>query len=149
MNVQFIQTDSSEYQSLCDLRYRVFFQERGFPRSIIFDEHESTSWYAAIVATNSTDVLACGRLTALTAEKYQISQMAVDPNWQGQKLGQAILLALLEKAANQGARTVVADARTSAIGFYQRCGFVVVSDEFPSAKTGTPHVIMQRTFVET
>ena len=48
MIVRFVEIDSSEYLSLCDLRYRVFFQEHRLPREIIFDQYENTSWYAVI-----------------------------------------------------------------------------------------------------
>jgi hypothetical protein len=145
MIARFVEIDSPEYLSLCDLRYRVFFQERRLPREIIFDQYEDISWYAVITMANSSSVLACGRLTPLASNQYQISQMAVEPSWQGQKLGGAIMTALLEKAIDSGAKVLVVDARTSAIGFYERFGFVVMSEEFPSSKTGIPHVIMQRT----
>ena len=118
----------------------------GLPKTIVFDVHEKPSWYAVVTMAHSTDVLACGCLTALTTEEYQISQMAVEPAWQGKKLGKTILLILLEKASNANAKSVIVDARTSAIGFYKRHGFVIVSDEFPSAKTGIPHIIMRRRF---
>jgi predicted GNAT family N-acyltransferase len=144
MQVRFIPIGSPEYDSLCDLRYRVFFQERGFPKDILFDPHEASSLYAVITAPDSRSAVACGRLTALTATEWQISQMAVAPDWQGKKLGSAILVALLNKATELGADVVCVDARTSAIGFYERFGFRVASAEFPSAKTGTPHVIMRK-----
>lgn len=144
MDVRFVEIDSREYASLCKLRYRVFFQDRGFPQAIIFDEHEHTSWYAVVASSGSDEVVACGRLTALATGEFQISQMAVDPSWQGKKLGSTVMMALLKKAEDLGATSVILDARSSAIGFYQRFGFQVSSEEFPSAKTGTPHVIMRK-----
>jgi predicted GNAT family N-acyltransferase len=144
MDVRFVDINSREYASLCELRYRVFFQDRELPKELIFDEHERTSWYAVVTAPGSAEVIACGRLTALAADEFQISQMAVDSAWQGRKLGSSIITALLEKAVSLGAKAVILDARSRAIGFYQRFGFQVVSAEFPSAKTGTPHVLMRK-----
>jgi predicted GNAT family N-acyltransferase len=154
MDVRFVDINSREYASLCELRYRVFFQDRELPKELILDEHERTSWYAVVTAPisaevtsleiTSPEVIACGRLTALTADEFQISQMAVDSAWQSRKLGSSIITALLEKAVSLGAKAVILDARSRAIGFYQRFGFQVVSAEFPSAKTGTPHVLMRK-----
>jgi predicted GNAT family N-acyltransferase len=116
MDVRFAEINSPEYFSLCDLRYRVFFQARSFPRDLIFDSDEQSSWHAVVTLENSTDAIACGRLTLLSAEECKISQMAVDPLWQGKGLGSAIMAALLAKAIDLGAKSAVVDARSSAIG---------------------------------
>jgi GNAT superfamily N-acetyltransferase len=88
-------------------------------------------------------VLACGRLTPNLNGIYQISQMAVEPLYQRQGLGQAILRALIDRASLEQAEMLTLNARLSAVSFYQKFGFVTVGQPFASAKTSIPHVEMQ------
>lgn len=60
----------------------------------------------------------------------------------GTGLGEEILKAGIEAAKTQyGARKIYIEAQVYAIGFYEKAGFRVVSDEF--LEDGIPHVAME------
>ena len=71
----------------------------------------------------------------------KIGRMAVVHGARGMGVGTAILRELLAAARERGFLQVELSAQTHAVGFYQRCGFVVVSDEYLDA--GIPHRTMR------
>ena len=75
----------------------------------------------------------------------QLRGMAVDPNHRGRGLGHLLVAAGLALARERGAVVAWANARDSALGFYEHEGFSVVGDGFLTADTGLPHhVILYR-----
>ena len=69
--------------------------------------------------------------------------MAVDPGHQGRGLGRLLLDEAARRLAADGVERCWANARTSALGFYEAQGFSVVGDEFESI--GLPHRVVVRT----
>jgi thiamine transport system ATP-binding protein len=69
----------------------------------------------------------------------QLRGMAVDRSRQGGGFGAVLLAAGVERALADGATTVWANARDSALGFYTRHGFVTIGDGYLDATTGLPH----------
>ena len=53
--------------------------------------------------------------------------MAVEEDARGQGIGRALVERLEELAAEQGAERVMLNARSEAIGFYERLGYEVVA----------------------
>ncbi len=74
---------------------------------------------------------------------WRIRGMAVLPEEQGKGLGARLLEAAVEHARSHGARSVWCNARTSALGFYERAGFSVEGDEFDIPGIG-PHYVLKR-----
>jgi predicted GNAT family N-acyltransferase len=141
MQVKFVQASEPEYPQLCELRYQVFFQMHHLPFEILFDAQEASSLHAII--STEFQVIACGRLTP-SSDFYQISQMAVAPEWQRQGLGGKIMTALVERAIAERAEVLMLQARLNAISFYQKFGFISIDSVFASTKTRLPHIKMQR-----
>lgn len=77
---------------------------------------------------------------------WRFRAMAVDAALQGTGLGRQILAAGIDRARAAGAEVVWANARDTAIGFYESMGMVVVGDGFMDATTAMPHhvVILDR-----
>src|SRR4051812_4543863 len=75
---------------------------------------------------------------------WRLRGMAVDPSRQGSGVGREVLAAAVDAAVGGGAPLMWANARTSALGFYQRHGWRVVGEEFIAADTGLPHHPMLR-----
>lgn len=67
--------------------------------------------------------IAVGRIHFNTPHEAQVRYMAVDKKWQGVGVGCRLLAALEAQARGRGARRIVLDARTGAIGFYARHGY--------------------------
>jgi GNAT superfamily N-acetyltransferase len=67
--------------------------------------------------------------------------MAVAPVWQRKGVGGQLLAAVRQVARERGAKELWANARESAVGFYVKKGFRVVSSEFEIAGLG-PHSVI-------
>jgi thiamine transport system ATP-binding protein len=74
----------------------------------------------------------------------QLRGMAVDHARQGGGIGGALLAAGVERALAAGATTVWANARDTALGFYERNGFEVLGDGYVDPATGLPHHHIRR-----
>jgi len=68
----------------------------------------------------------------------KLAQMAVDPQRQGEGIGRQLVVALERRAFGElGLHTLMCHARDDAIGFYQRLGWSIDSEEF--TEVGVPH----------
>jgi ribosomal protein S18 acetylase RimI-like enzyme len=73
---------------------------------------------------------------------WRVRGMATEPGARGRGVGSAVLAALVEHAAEQGATRVWCNARKPAQSLYERAGFRVVSEEFELPHIG-PHLVME------
>lgn len=69
----------------------------------------------------------------------QLRGMAADPEHRGTGVARQLLLAGVERCADEGADLVWARARSRALSFYLRHGFDAVGPEYVDATTGLPH----------
>jgi predicted GNAT family N-acyltransferase len=106
------------------------------------DDDPGTRHYAAVSAGAP---VAC--LSLMTSEwegrpAWQLRGMATDSGEQGRGLGRQLLeLAVSEAASDHPERGFWCNARASAVGFYERLGWRVVSEPF-DVPTAGPHVKM-------
>lgn len=122
--------------ALLDLRGTVFIQEQGVPEPRERDGLDVDCWH--VLARDETGVpIGCGRLTP----QHKIGRMAVLPEWRGRGVGVALLRELVARARAHGWPEVALDAQVSAIGFYEREGFIAYGDEFEDA--GLAHRAMR------
>jgi predicted GNAT family N-acyltransferase len=128
------------YEQAIALRYVLFFKEHHLPEEIVLDEKELESTHIAV--SEKGHLLAYGRLSKIGNDTYQISQMVVSPDYQHQGLGAQVLMELMRLAAANGARTITLNARMSALGFYERYGFIKYGEIFYSQRTNVPHIKM-------
>jgi predicted GNAT family N-acyltransferase len=77
------------------------------------------------------------------ANSVKLRQMAVLDSMRGKRVGQQLLAAFESYAQARGIRHVGLAARTTAIGFYERMGYVVDGDEF--TEVTIPHRHMSKT----
>ena len=69
----------------------------------------------------------------------QLRGMATDPAHVGRGVGRALHDAGLRRAAHDGADRVWANARVTALAFYERAGMTVSGPVFVTEATGLPH----------
>jgi len=81
-------------------------------------------------------------LRAVDADTARIMRMAVLPESQGRATGRALVARAEALARERGFRRLMMHARSSAIGFYEKCGYSIVGDEF--LEQGIPHVRMEK-----
>jgi predicted GNAT family N-acyltransferase len=68
--------------------------------------------------------------------------MAVYNEKQGKGLGRALMNFAENLARDRGYRSLSMHARVNAVGFYEKMGYKVVSDEF--TEITIPHVVMEK-----
>ena len=76
------------------------------------------------------------------ARAVQLRGMAVDADAQQHGLGRRVLLTAIERARADGAEVLWANARDTALGFYERLGMEVVGDGWITADTRLPHHVV-------
>jgi YbgC/YbaW family acyl-CoA thioester hydrolase len=121
------------------IRTAVFVQEQRIPKELESDAADAAALHA--VAYNRLgEAVATGRLLAYQPGVVKIGRMAVNRVLRGGHLGQQVLRALTDAAAQGGEREVVLHAQRSAEGFYRRLGFEQRGEPFEEA--GIAHVEM-------
>lgn len=151
--IVFISSNSDDFQLVKDIRASVFTAEQGADETAEFDrydEEKTDTLYALLYDGEKTDTLyallydgenavATSRL-ALTEKGYKIGRIAVLKEYRGKGLGEIIVRAVVEKAFEKGADTVLVDAQNYAVPFYERFGFKVAGSQI--FDRGLPHMPM-------
>lgn len=75
----------------------------------------------------------------------QLRGMATDPAYAGRGLGSLLLVHGLERVRRGGDAGVWANARVTAISFYERHGFEALGPVFETIDTGLPHRLVRTT----
>ena len=143
MNVERVTLDD-----IHDLRVRVL--RKGTPVSharYVEDQYDDVVHLAIrihgeAVATSTWFSKECPELPGQSA--VQLKGMAVDDSLQTSGYGRALIAAGLLLATERGATLLWARARDSAVGFYEKCGFMVIGDGFIDEPTAMPHHIVVR-----
>lgn len=118
------------------IREAVFIREQNVPEELEWDGKDEECRHALALSLNG-DAIGCGRILP----NGHIGRIAVLPQWRKQKVGTAIMEALLDEARSRGYKQVDVDAQTYAIPFYHTFDFVEHGKEFMDA--GLPHMKMK------
>jgi GNAT superfamily N-acetyltransferase len=105
-----------------------------FHLALLDDEGEVPLAVATFLA-RPTPVRPGGRAT-------QLRGMAVAARQQGRGLGATLLAAGVALARARGDEVLWANARDTAVGFYERLGWSVAGEGFVDATTGLPHHVV-------
>lgn len=73
---------------------------------------------------------------------WRLRAMAVTPEQRGTGVGAALLEECIARCRSRGATELWCNARTTAMGFYAKAGFVTEGTEFAVAHAG-PHFVMR------
>jgi predicted GNAT family N-acyltransferase len=120
---------------LKSIREAVFIREQGIPPELEWDGQDEKCRHA-LALSHQGDAIGCGRMSA----GGHIGRISVLPQWRKQKVGTAIMEALLDYARSHDYKQVDVDAQTQALPFYRSFGFVEEGEEFVDA--GLPHIKM-------
>ena len=110
--------------SFRDLRIEIFVKEQGVPEENEFDEYDMQVLHLVIFSDG--EPVATGRIIPYGEDTVKIGRIAVKKDKRGLHLGEKIVLELLRKSKEDGAKTVCVGAQTHAVGFYEKCGFSLV-----------------------
>jgi predicted GNAT family N-acyltransferase len=117
------------------IRERVFITEQGVPAELEWDGLDDGARHALAIS-HQGDAIGCGRMLP----SGHIGRIAVLPQWRKQKVGTAVMEALLNYARIHGYKDVDVDAQTYAMPFYRGFEFVERGEVFMDA--GLPHIKM-------
>ena len=110
--------------SFRNLRIEVFVKEQGVPLENEFDDLDLEVPHLVIFFDG--EAVATGRIVPYGENRVKIGRIAVKKDKRGLHLGEKVVLELLRKAKEDGAKTVYLGAQTHAVGFYEKCGFSLV-----------------------
>jgi histidinol dehydrogenase len=135
-----IKYGSPEYQSMCVLRDEVLRK----PIDLRLTEEETLRDKNDILLAcmENGEVIACSILTKKNPDTVQLRQMAVASASQRQGLGTKILLFAEQTAREKHYSEICMHARKTAIGFYEKNGYIIIGKEF--TEVGIPHFEMAK-----
>jgi len=141
-----IEVRRAEPSEVIDLRHTIL--RAGLPRETAIFPGDDSEGTIHVVAIDGGAVVGCATMLRSAWEgqrAWQVRGMAVTARLQGRGVGRALLTELecLARADADGAAIMWCNARTPAVGFYERAGWVVASPEFVIEMAG-PHVKMTR-----
>ncbi len=125
---------------LKSVREAVFIREQGIPAELEWDGLDNHCRHA-LVLSRQGEAIGCGRML----EDGHIGRIAVLPKWRKQKVGTAIMEALLDYARAHDYPQVDVDAQTYAMPFYRGFEFAEEGEVFMDA--GLPHIKMRLAFI--
>lgn len=143
MGLKLIEHGSNEYKQMIDLRYAILRQPLGlnFSEEELLKEKDNI----LIAAFDEDKILGCCMLVKHDRNTLQLRQMAVNNNLQGKGIGASIMSFAESISKDKGYNKIVMNARNNAIGFYEKFGYKVKSEEF--IQYNTPHHVMEKVLI--
>ena len=131
--------------AIVDLRHRVL--RPGLPReTAVFPGDDQPTAYHFAAVDGGGSVVGCATFHPSEFDgqpAWQLRGMATDPAWVGRGVGRRVLDAGVSAVTAVDHRPLWCNARKIAVGFYERLGWAVCSDEFDIPGAG-PHHRMRR-----
>lgn len=132
-----------ELARIRELRYEILRKPHGIPRSgaaFPGDEDASTMHLLAI---SEAELIGCSTLLIDDSDAIQLRGMAVASHWQRRGIGRR-MVETAQDIASSKVKTLWCNARFSAIGFYERHGWVQSGSFFDVPGIGR-HIVMNWT----
>ncbi len=140
MALRIITHGSAEYLQMLRLRMDML----RAPLGLSFDENdleqEKNDWLLASV--EDQQMTGCCVLTPLDDQTLRLRQMAVPKNLQAKGIGRSLIRFAETLALDLGYRRMILHARKTAMGFYEKMGYVATGSEF--TEVGIPHYVMEK-----
>ncbi|MBM7717336.1 GNAT family N-acetyltransferase [Siminovitchia sp. FSL H7-0308] len=137
-------TTEDQLQDAYAIRKKVFVEEQHVPLEIEIDDHENDSSHFVLYDENKP--VGAGRFRILNG-KGKVERICILPSYRGKGAGLKVMKKIEEFASDLYIKELVLNAQTSAIPFYTKQGYEVVSEEFFDA--GIPHRTMKKTLKHT
>lgn len=118
----------NEQHKLKKIREKIFVCQRRIPAEYEFDHQDSIAFHVLVVDEHNQAV-ATGRITP----KGEIGRIAVEPEFIGPEVYQALFNALLKIAKQHGLDDVLVQCELEGVNYYQQQGFRPVGAVFMDA----------------
>lgn len=140
MALRMIDHGTKEYQQMVNLRNEILRKPLGMTLSA--EELEQEKDDILMGAFEDDRLLGCCLLTRTDESTVRLRQMAVPNNMQGKGIGRALMIFAENIARDLGYKKLCMHARKTAVGFYQKLGYVITGGEF--VEVTIPHYIMEK-----
>ncbi|MEX6688942.1 GNAT family N-acetyltransferase [Danxiaibacter flavus] len=140
MALKLIDYGSKEYKQMVDLRMQMLRKPLGL--TFLPEELEKEKHDILIGCFDDDKMEGCCLLTEIEPGILRLRQMAVTSGLQGKGLGRAILIFAENVARDRGFKKICMHARKTALGFYEKLGYVKIGDEF--IEVTVPHYEMEK-----
>lgn len=140
MALKIIDHGTPEYQLMVKLRDDILRKPIG--RRFLPEELEQEKQNLLIGAFEEESMLGCCMLVKESPQKVRLRQMAVLNDLQGKGIGRAMIQFAENVARDQGYKIINMHARKPVVGFFEKMGYKVVSDEF--MEINIPHYEMEK-----
>ncbi len=140
MALKIIDHGSPEYRQMVKLRDDILRK----PLGLGFTEEELAEEANNILigAFEDDDMLGCCMMVEENPQTVRLRQMAVVNDLQGKGIGRALMSFAENLARDRGYKVLSMHARKNAVGFYEKMGYVIASDEFNEVTI--PHYVMEK-----
>lgn len=125
-------TMSDIYIDAVKIRRQVFMLEQGVPGEIEIDKYEAACIHFVLYSDNNEAIATC-RLLPLTEEMIKLQRMAVQKEFRGHDYGRVIVESAEQFAKEQGYNTITLGAQITALGFYEKMGYIKEGEMFLDA----------------
>ncbi|WP_336133538.1 GNAT family N-acetyltransferase [Natronomonas amylolytica] len=139
MDVRCVETDEELADALA-VRREVFIEEQGVPEDLEIDGNDEEA--IGFVAYDGDEPVGAARLRAYDDSTAKVERVAVVERERGTGLGREIMAVVEDTARSEGYERVILHAQAPVIGFYERLGYEITSEEFEEA--GIPHREMRK-----
>ncbi|WP_375179184.1 GNAT family N-acetyltransferase [Enterococcus rotai] len=125
-------TMSDIYIDAVKIRRQVFMLEQGVLGEIEIDKYEAACIHFVLYGDNNEAIATC-RLLPLTEEMIKLQRMAVQKEFRGHDYGRVIVESAEQFAKEQGYNTITLGAQITALGFYEKMGYIKEGEMFLDA----------------
>jgi predicted GNAT family N-acyltransferase len=140
MALKIIDYGTKEYDQMVKLRNDMLRKPLGL--HFTKEELEKEKTDVLMGAFEDGRILGCCLLTRIDDHSVRLRQMAVPNNLQGKGMGRALMIFAENIARDMGYRTLVMHARKTAVGFYEKMGYIAKGKEFEEVTI--PHFVMEK-----
>jgi len=140
MALKILDHGSPEYQQMVKLRDDILRKPLGL--GFTPEELEEEKENMLIAAFEDEDMLGCCMLVEENQKKIRLRQMAVLNDLQGKGIGRALMNFAENIARDRGYKVLSMHARKNALGFYEKMGYKIASDEFNEVTIA--HYVMEK-----
>jgi predicted GNAT family N-acyltransferase len=140
MALKIIDHGSKDYREMVELRSNILRKPLGLRFT---DEELAAEKDDILLGCYEDDKLeACCVLTKTEPKTVRLRQMAVSSGLQGKGMGRVLMTFAENIARDHGFRRLTMHARKSAVGFYEKNGYKLCSEEFEEVTI--PHFVMEK-----
>jgi predicted GNAT family N-acyltransferase len=140
MALKIIDHNSDDYNKMVELRYHVLRKPLGL--SFTKEDLEAEANFIHIGCFDEDKIEGCCMLVPEGEKTVRLRQMAVTDGLQGKGIGRVLMNFAENVAKDMGNKKLNMHARKTALGFYEKLGYKICSDEFE--EVNIPHYVMEK-----